>query len=361
MLLTPGPTEVPERVREAMAREPVNPDVDPAFVDTYEALAARLGRVYAADADGAGETDRDVVVLGGEGILGLEAAVASTVGPGDEVLCVANGVYGEGFAEFVAGAGAEPVVASASHDEPLPVDEVASLLADDDHDFAAATLVHCETPTGVLNDLDPVLDLLDAHGVLSVVDAVSSLGGTPVPTDRVDLCLGASQKCFSTPPGLTTVAVSDRAWDRIEARDPDGYYTNLLPWRDAAATGRFPYTHLVSNVYALAEGLDLLLEEGLDAVFERHAAAAARCRERGAELGLGTVPGDPARSSPTVTALAVPGRASDLQATLAADHDVTLATGLGDAADDVLRVGHMGYGADVEKVDRAMDALGAAL
>jgi aspartate aminotransferase-like enzyme len=206
-----------------------------------------------------------------------------------------------------------------------------------------------------------VVDLLDEHGVLSIVDAVSALGGTPVPTDRIDLCLGASQKCLSSPAGLTTVAVSDRAWDRIEAVDPDGYYTNLLPWRTVVEDGWFPYTHLVSNVYGLDESLDMLLEEGVPAVFERHAEVAAHCRARGTALGLSVVPGDEARSSPTVTAFEVPGRAEELQTTLADDHDVTLATGLGETADDVLRVGHMGYGAEIEKVDRAMDALAAEL
>ncbi|MFC5366613.1 pyridoxal-phosphate-dependent aminotransferase family protein [Salinirubrum litoreum] len=361
MLLTPGPTEVPDRVREAMAREPINPDVDPAFVELYESVCEKLARVYGADESGATATDHDVVVLGGEGILGLEAAVESVVAPGDDVLCVANGVYGEGFADFVSGVGGNPVVAAVDHDDPLPVEEVADLLASDDYDFEVATLVHCETPTGVLNDLDPILDLLDEHDVLSIVDAVSSLGGTPVPTDRIDLCLGASQKCLSSPAGLTTVAVSDRAWDRIEAVDPDSYYTNLLPWRSVVEDEWFPYTHLVSNVYGLDESLDVVLEEGVESVFARHADAAAHCRARGAELGLSVVPGEDSRSSPTVTAFEVPGRADELQTRLAEEHDVTLATGLGDGADDVLRVGHMGYGAEVEKVDRAMDALEAVL
>ncbi len=350
MLLTPGPTEVAESVRTAMAQPIQNPDVEPEFFAFYRELQSKLARVYG--------TDDDVLVLGGEGILGLEAAVASTVEPGDEVLCLANGIYGEGFADFVANAGGEPVVASAGHREPLDVDRAAELL--DSHDFVAATMVHCETPTGVLNDVEPVLDLLDDHGVLSIVDAVSSLGGTPVPTDDIDVCLGASQKCLSSPPGLTTVSVSDAAWDRVEAVDPDALYTNLLPWRDAADEEWFPYTHLVSNCYALDESLSLVLDEGLDAVFERHERAADRCRERGADLGLDPFP--PADlAAPTVTAFAVEGSAADLQRRLADEHDVVLATGIGDRADDVLRVGHMGYGADVEKVDEAMDALGQVL
>ncbi len=358
--MTPGPTAVPEPVREAMSRELINPDVDPAFREIYDRVTERLATAYGIDPDASGSDARDVVVLGGEGILGLEAAVASLVEPGTEVLCLANGLYGEGFADFVASYGGDPTVVAAEHDEPLPLDALDEALAADDADFDVATMVHCETPTGALNDVDAALDRIEAADaeILTVVDAVSSLGGVSVPTERIDVCLGASQKCFSAPPGLATAAVSDRAWAAMEAREPHSLYANFLPFRDVS--DGFPYTHLTTEVVALDEALGLLLDEGLDAVRERHAAAAARCRERGAELGLETVPG-PERSSPTVTAFAVPGRAESLQERLREEHDVLLATGLGDGASDVLRVGHMGHSARVDRVEETMDALAAVL
>ena len=358
--MTPGPTAVPEPVREAMSRELINPDVDPAFREIYDRVTERLATAYGIDPDASGSDARDVVVLGGEGILGLEAAVASLVEPGTEVLCLANGLYGEGFADFVASYGGDPTVVAAEHDEPLPLDALDEALAAEDADFDVATMVHCETPTGALNDVDAALDRIEAADaeILTVVDAVSSLGGVSVPTERIDVCLGASQKCFSAPPGLATAAVSDRAWAAMEAREPHSLYANFLPFRDVS--DGFPYTHLTTEVVALDEALGLLLDEGLDAVRERHAAAAARCRERGAELGLETVPG-PERSSPTVTAFAVPGRAESLQERLREEHDVLLATGLGDGASDVLRVGHMGHSARVDRVEETMDALAAVL
>lgn len=356
MLMTPGPTAVPESVRDAMSRELINPDVDPAFQRIYADLVDRLAAVYGVD----GTDSHDVVVPGGEGILGLEAAIASLVEPGTEVLCLSNGLYGDGFADFVESYGGEATVVDAPYDEPLPTAALEDALADDAAAFDVATMVHCETPTGTLNDLGPVLDRLEAadREILTVVDAVSSLGGTPVPTERIDVCLGASQKCFSAPPGLTTAAISDRAWAAMEACDPHSLYTNFLPWRDT--DGGFPYTHLTTNVVALDEALSLLLEEGIDDVYARHETAAARCRERGAELGLEPFP-DPERASPTVTAFEVPGRAETLQRRLREDHDVLVATGLGDLADDVLRVGHMGHAARVERVDETMDALEAVL
>ena len=358
--MTPGPTAVPEPVREAMSRELINPDVDPAFREIYDRVTERLATAYGIDPDASGSDARDVVVLGGEGILGLEAAVASLVEPGTEVLCLANGLYGEGFADFVASYGGDPTVVAAEHDEPLPLDALDEALAADDADFDVATMVHCETPTGALNDVDAALDRIEAADaeILTVVDAVSSLGGVSVPTERIDVCLGASQKCFSAPPGLATAAVRDRAWAAMEAREPHSLYANFLPFRDVS--DGFPYTHLTTEVVALDEALGLLLDEGLDAVRGRHAAAAARCRERGAELGLETVPG-PERSSPTVTAFAVPGRAESLQERLREEHDVLLATGLGDGASDVLRVGHMGHSARVDRVEETMDALAAVL
>ena len=363
--MTPGPTDVPAAVRERMAEPTANPNVESQFVDRYRGLTDALATVYAADADGASAgTDRDVVVLGGEGILGLEAAVASLVEDGTRVLCLSNGRYGAGFADFVDDYGGEAVICEVPwHEtlEPEPVRERLERAADAGDPFDVATMVHCETPTGTLNDLESILAALDDHDVLSVVDAVSSLGGTPVPTDEIDVCLGASQKCFSAPPGLTTCAVSERAWERIESVETRSYYADLEPWRTAADDGWFPYTHLTANVAGLEAAVELVLEEGLENVFERHERAATRCRERAAELGLEHYPANEDDCSPTVTALEVDGRAGDLQTAIREDHDIVLATGLGEHADDILRIGHMGHNARVERVERTMDALEAVL
>jgi aspartate aminotransferase-like enzyme len=360
--MTPGPTEVPEVVRDRMAEPTPNPDLEPEFFARYRSLTDKLETVYRAGKSGAADdTDpRDVVVLGGEGILGLEAAVASLVEAGDRVLCLSNGLYGEGFADFVESYGGEAVVCEGLWRETLDPGTVETAL-DEEGPFDVATMVHCETPTGMLNDLEPILELLDAHEIISVVDAVSSLGGTPVPTKKIDVCLGASQKCFSAPPGLTTCAISDRAWDRIETVENPTYYADLEPWRTAADEEWFPYTHLVSNLYGLDAAVDLVLDEGTDSVFDRHAETAALCRERAAELGLETYAADEAACSPTVTALEVDGRATEVQSAVLEEHDVLLATGLADQEDDILRVGHMGDNARPDLVEETMDALANVL
>jgi aspartate aminotransferase-like enzyme len=354
LLMTPGPTALPPSVREAMGRPLVNPDVEAEFTADYRRLLGKLSTVHG--------TDDDVVVLGGEGILGLEASVASLVAPGEPVLCLANGLYGEGFADFVEMHGGEPIVYAVEEGAAFEEAEVEALV--EEHDPVAATMVHCETPTGLLNDLDGVLSVLQDAGVLTVVDAVSSLGGTPVPTERIDVCLGASQKCFSSPPGLSTLTVSDRAWEKVEATPQGGFYTSLEPWRDVDLDTDeavlLPYTHLSSNCYALSASLDLLLEEGLENVYERHETVAELCRERGQEVGLEPFP--PAdRCAPTVTAFAVDGDAAAIRREVEERHNVVLTTGLGDHAADLLRVGHMGYSADRERVEVTMDAIADVL
>jgi aspartate aminotransferase-like enzyme len=352
LLMTPGPTALPREVREAMGRRIHNPDVEPEFTELYRSLLEKLAAVYG--------TDDECVILAGEGMLGLEAGVSSLVDPGETVLSLSNGIYGTGFTDLVETHDGEAVLHEVPFDEPLEVDRVEEAI--ETHEPRVATMVHCETPTGTLNDLDPVLGTLDDAGVLTVVDAVSSIGGTPVPTERIDVCLAASQKCFSSPPGLATLSVSDEAWAKVAETEQDSFYASLEPWRDLSfdePPAAFPYTQSVSNCYALEASLDRLLEEGLETVFERHETAAKRCRERGHELGLEPYPPEEL-SSPTVTAFEVDGRAGELRERVA-EEGVVLATGLGEMADDLLRVGHMGYNAELGKVDRAMDAIEAAL
>lgn len=353
LLMTPGPTAVPERVRTAMSQPIYNPDVEREFIDVYHSLTDDLGRVYG--------TDDDIVVLGGEGILGLEASLASILDGGEQVLCLSNGLYGEWFKDFVELHGGNVVSCPSPYTDPLDVERVTSLL--ESHDIAVATMVHCETPTGTLNDLDEVLSLCAEEDVITIVDAVSSLGGTPVPTDNIDICLCASQKCFSSPPGVTTLSVSDNAWETIHETEQSSFYTSLSPWEDVTnqTTEQFPYTHLVSNLYALDESVTMILEEGIDEVYDRHADAASLCREMGTELGLSPYPSIE-RCSPTVTAFAVENRsAKAIQRELHEEHDIIISTSLASLADDIIRIGHMGVNAEQETVERTMESLATVL
>ncbi len=345
MLMTPGPTEVPHRVRNAMAKGIQNPDIDPEFASFYSELEEKLKKIY--------RTQDDVLVLAGEGILGLEASIASLMDKGDKVICISNGIFGDGFADLVKMYGGEPTLCKVPYNEEIDVDMVETALEDNDHKIV--TMVHCETPTGVINDLEPILQRSKEQGVITVVDAVSSLGGCSVPVDMMDVCIGGSQKCFSSPPGLTTVSLSPDAWDRIMERDASTLYTSFKIWREMwYENGEFPYTHMVSNLYGLDASLDLILEEGLEDVFHRHRVCSELCIELGQDMGLELYPEDKKISSPTVTAFKLDGRAVEVQRDLARKHDIWVATSLGQLKNDVLRVGHMGHNARRDKVEKTM-------
>lgn len=353
MLMTPGPTAVPERVRTAMTRPLRNPDLSEEFRVFYHSLEEKLATVYG--------TDDDILILGGEAMLGLEASVASLIREGDSVLCLSNGKYGDGFADLVELYGGHPVTVSVPYGDPLDTDAVIERVIDaiETHDLRAATMVHCETPTGTLNDLSPTLSLLDDAGVITIVDAVSSVGGAPVPVADIDICIAGSPKCLSAPPGLTPLSVSDDAWAAIMAREAESFYTSLVPWKEQwLENDWFPHTHFESNLYALDAAVDMLLDEGRSVVFDRHETAAERCLERGHDLDLSVFASDPALSSPTVTAFRADGRATTIQSRMENEHDILIAPGLGEYTDDVIRIGHMGHGADLDKVERTMDALG---
>lgn len=348
MLMTPGPTELPPRVREAMQRPIQNPDVDPEFTSFYHDLEDKLATVY--------QTNDSVLIPGAEGILGLEMSVASMIEPGDKVLCLSNGHYGAGFADFVDLYDGTPIMYETDFGTPLELEAIQTLL--NNHEFTAATMVHCETPTGLINNLTTILSELQSENILTIVDAVSSLGGTPVPIESIDICIGASQKCFSSPPGLTTLSVSEAAWKKIKDTPQRAYYASIEPWQSQWLEDEwFPYTHLVSNLYALDESLEILLEEGLDSVFERHETVAEYCRERGREIGLEPFPTQDDLCSPTVTAFEVNGDAKNIQRELNENHGITLATSLGEYDSSLVRIGHMGYNATIDRVQKTMDGL----
>jgi aspartate aminotransferase-like enzyme len=283
-------------------------------------------------------------------------SVGSILEPGDKVLCLTNGHYGDGFADFVELYDGIPVMYEVDYGTPFHLDAVKPLVSN--HDFTAATMVHCETPIGVLNDLTEILSYLQSENILTIVDAVSSLGGTPVPVESIDLCIGASQKCFSSPPGLTTLSVSDRAWTTIESTPQRSYYASIEPWKTHWIEDEwFPYTHLVSNLYALDESLDIILEEGLESVFDRHKTVADYCRSRGKDMGLEPFSTTDELCSPTVTAFSTDTDALTLQNHLRKHHDITLATSLVCHDSRILRVGRVAYNATMDRVQQTMDAL----
>lgn len=352
MLMTPGPTEIHWSVRRALGKRITNPDLDLSFFEFYRETAERFKALF--------RTVNDVLILDGEGILGLEAACASLIEPGDRVLCLDNGLYGRGFGDFVRLYGGVPVFFEGDVRKGLDPGDLASFLAKD-HDFRLCTLVHCETPSGITNPVDRIGPLLRRYGILSVVDSVSAIGGEELRTDEwgLDVVLAGSQKCLSAPPGLTIASISPAAWERMEARrTPIGsFYGSFLAYRGWYEKRLFPYTQPVNELNGLRAALDRLLKDR-DAV-GRHRRIAGAVRECLEAAGLELYPVD-SRAN-TVSAVLVPEGVSfeGLFSRLRDRTGVLIAGNYGDLAGKVFRIGHMGENARPSRVRRCLKGLDA--
>lgn len=345
LVYTPGPTEVRENVRLARSIATTNPDLDVDFFEFYKNTCDKIGKII--------NTKNDVYILSGEGILGLEAACASLTEYGDRVLVIDNGVFGRGFDEFVKMYGGEVVYFSREYTKDIDINELEEFLKKDSN-FKYSTLVHCDTPTGVLNNLSKICPLLKKYGILTVVDSVSSMIGEKLNVDdwNVDIVLGGSQKAISAPAGLTIVSISEDAKRSIRNRKTPvtGFYCNLGIWENYYKNKWFPYTMPISDIMGLDKAIDNILEEGIENVLIRHEKIANAVRESIKRYGLNLYLEE--GYSNTVTAVEMPYNMSARKLTdsLLKKYNLILATSLGDYSDKVIRIGHMGENARVEKI-----------
>jgi len=233
--------------------------------------------------------------------------------------------------------------------------------------FDAVVAVHCETSTGVLNPVQELAELCQRHGVLLIVDAISSLAIEPLEMDAwgIGICISASQKGLESPPGLALVAVAHGAWEVIERADGPGWYLNLRVWREYQEKWGdchpHPITHAVNNVRALRIGIERILAEGLEARFGRHRKVAGYLREELRELGLELFVPDEIASHGVTSVVAPSGKAGELLAYLREQHGLLLAGSLGELQGKVFRIGHMGPTATQEAIDDVLCALSSGL
>lgn len=353
MLMTPGPTRVAENVRLARAIECTNPDMDYDFTKLYERTCNKIAQVLC--------TKNDVRILSGEGILGLEAACASLTEVGDRVLVIDNGIFGEGFADFATMYGAEVVYFKSSWRKGVEVEELRTFL-EEDSNFKYATLVHCDTPTGVLNDVSAICLLLKEYGILSVVDSVAAMVGEPLKVDewQVDLALGGSQKAMSAPIGLTFLSISERVWQVMADRKTPiaGFYCNLSIWKDCIEKKWYPYSMPISDIKGLEAAVDNVLEEGIEHVWERHREVALYVRKAAIEMGLKLYLED--GFSNTVTAIEMID-AKKVRNRLLEEYNILVGGSLGELDETIIRIGHMGYNCYREEACITMEALAKCL
>lgn len=331
--LCAGPTTVAPEVKKAMNTFLTNPDMDPKYTAFHRNVEKKISQLV--------HTEADSFLMLGEGILGLDAAVASLIEKEDRVLVIANGVFGKGFADFVKNCGGTPILFEGNPRKGIDSKKLKSFL-EEDSDFKTATLVHCETPSGITNNIEKICSLLNQYGILSIVDSVSGMGGEKIYFDdyKIDVLLGGSQKSISAPTGLTLVTISDRAKEKIAARTTPvpSYYLNFENYYAYTDQFDFPYTMSENLTYALDKALELLLEKDF---IDLHKKAGDLIRETIKLSGLELFPLN--SFSNTVTTVYVPDVLSKDELIKALyEKEILISGGFGEDLKDTIRIAHMG-------------------
>jgi len=344
-LHSPGPTRLPDEVLHAMSRQPLDL-ADPRLDPVIAACEAGLKRLLRTE-------QSDVLMYAANGHGAWEAVIANLLGPGRSALIPGTGHFSESWAIQAEALGAKVVRTPWVEGQPIDVAAVQHALRDDrQHEIVAVFCVHTDTASGVTSDLQSLRAAIDAaqHPALFVVDVVASLGVVPFDMDalRADVVIGASQKGLMLPPGLGFVAVNERARLSAEANPAPRFYWDWGRRRDALSYRKFCGTPPMNLLFGMQAALQLIFQEGLDAVFARHALlagavhAAVQGWSEGGALGFFCQP--PACRSHSVTAVAVrAGVDPEALRTVARERfQVSLSGGLGPLAGRVFRIGHMG-------------------
>ncbi|MFN2628457.1 MAG: alanine--glyoxylate aminotransferase family protein [Gaiellaceae bacterium] len=335
--LSAGPVTASARVLAALG-SPITYHYDPVFLEAFRRTERKLAQIFL--------TESDVLLMQGEAVLGLEAAARSLVRPGMPVLNLVQGVFGKGMGFWLKDFGAELHELEVPYNDAVdPVDVERYLV--DHPEIDLVTVVHSETPSGTLCDVAEIGPIAGAHGALTLVDCVSSLGGIPLRTDewKLDVCVAGPQKCLAGPPGMSLMTVSEAAWERIRSNPaaPRASFLSMLDWKDQwIDADKFPFTPSVVEVHGVEAACDELLEEGLEASIERHERSAAACRAGVRAMGLELWPRTDAVAAACVTAIAVPDSLTDVQVRAHCRERYGVMISAGQGAGNLVRIGHMG-------------------
>ena len=337
LLMIPGPTMVSPRVLRVMAK-PVVSHVSGEFVEAFREALELTRRLFLSEGR--------VFILSGSGTLGMEAAIANVVEPGDRVLCVENGFFGEKFKDLVRAHGGEVDCLTFEWGEPVDVGLVRERL--EEKPYKALTVEHVDTSTGIANPIDKVGEAARDFDALYIVDTVCGIGAMPVKVDEwgIDVCLTGSQKAIGAPPGLTLLTFSDDAWRIVEGRETPvtDYYADLRRWLPVMENPqRYFATPSVPLLLALREALRIVMEEGLEERWRRHEVIAEAVRRGVQSLGLTLFPREGYRANSLTVPEAPEGVAEqEVRRLMREKYRVIVAGGLGRLAGRTFRIGHMG-------------------
>ena len=355
LLLGPGPSNVSAEVRSALAR-PLVGHLDPAFLALLDELQLRLRQLWQSESAFA-------FPLSGTGSAGMEACLVNLLEPGETVLVAVTGVFGERISAIAERAGARVLRVEAEMGEIVPPERfIAEIEA---RRPALVALVHAETSTGVEQPIAEIARAARRAGALVLADCVTSLAGIDVRFDdwQLDAAYSGTQKCLGCPPGLSPVALGERALARLDrrARPVQSWYLDFsLIGRYLGASRVYHHTAPISMIYALQAAVDRALDEGLEVRFARHRDASARLVAGLEPLGFRMLV-EPAHRLPMLNSVIPPVDEAPLRARLLAEHGIEVGGGLGKLAGRIWRIGLMGENARPEVVDRLLAALRALL
>ncbi len=355
MLMIPGPTPVPESVLLAQAKHLIG-HRSGEFSQIMADITENLKWLH--------QTQNDVLMVTASGTGAMEAGIINVLSSGDRVLVGSNGKFGDRWAKLCRAYGLQVETVEAEWGKPLdPAAFQAALEADRAKSIKAVIVTHSETSAGVINDLEAIAKLVKAHGeALMVVDAVTSLGACSVPVDAwgLDVVASGSQKGYMVPPGLGFVAMSDRAWAAQKTSNLPKFYFDLATYRKDGAKNTTPFTPPVSLFFALQVALKMMREEGLEAIFARHARLQRATRAAMTALNLPLFATDDC-ASPAVTAVMPQGvEAEQIRSIMRKRFDIALAGGQDHLKGKIFRVGHLGFVCDRD-ILTAVSALEATL
>jgi serine---pyruvate transaminase len=352
-LVTPGPTPVPPEVLAATA-QPMIHHRGPDFKATLARVIERLKQVFA--------TENEMLTFTSAGTGVMESAVQNLCSPGDRVLVVSHGYFGERFAAIAEVYGCDLVHLRYPWGESPSADEVGEKL-DEMGGAKAVFLTHSDTSTGVVSDLRSIAERLNGTDAVTVVDAISSLAAVPLETDAwgLDAVITSSHKALMSPPGLAFASVSERAFETARETASPRYYFDWERTRAKQEKGENPFSPAISLYLGLDVALRMIIEEGLGAAYERHVRLGRACRAGVKAMGLELFSPDEDRAA-VVTAIRMPSDV-DGQAVVLSMRErsgVTIIGGQGELRGKIVRIGHIGY-VDVFDVTTALAALEVAM
>ena len=335
--LSAGPTMAYPRVLAAQGKQ-ITYHYDPAFLEAFRRTERKVAEILL--------TKNDVLLMQGEAVLGLEAAARGLVMPGTHVLNLVSGIFGKGMGYWLKDFGAELHELEVPYNDSVDPADVERYLGEHP-EIDLLTVVHSETPSGTLHDLSAIGPIAHAHGAMTIVDCVSSIGGIEFRTDdwQVDIAVAAAQKCLGGPPGITLMSVSDAAWERMRANPsaPRASFLSMLDWKEQWIDGeKFPFTPSVVDMHGIEACCEELLDEGLDVSIARHSLAAQACRAGVRAMGLELWPRSEEVTADCVTAIAVPDGLTDVQVRGHCRERYGVMISGGQGAGNLVRIGHMG-------------------